>query len=229
YRWNAQLFAARGAVVAMLNPRGSTGYGQRFTDQISGDWGGKCWEDVRLGLDHVLEKYRFVDRKRLAAAGASFGGFLVNWIAGRTDRFRALVTHDGIFQAETMAYTTEELWFDEHEHGGMPHENRKAFLRVSPHLNVSRFRTPTLVVHGEQDFRCPISEGLGMFTALQVMKVPSRLLVFPDEGHWVLRPANAEVWYHEVIGWLMRHLGPSKKARPRRRRAPSRSAGRKGP
>ncbi|MFH1679217.1 MAG: S9 family peptidase, partial [Candidatus Eisenbacteria bacterium] len=206
YRWNAQLFAARGAVVAMLNPRGSTGFGQRFTDQISRDWGGRCFEDIRLGVDIILRKYRFVDGKRMAAAGASFGGFLVNWIAGQTGRFRALVSHDGIFNAETMAYTTEELWFDEYEHGRLPHANRRAILKFSPHLNVSKFRTPTLVIHGDRDFRCPISEGIGMFTALQVMGVPSRFLHFPDEGHWVLQPANAEVWYHEVIGWMMKHI-----------------------
>jgi dipeptidyl aminopeptidase/acylaminoacyl peptidase len=221
YRWNAQLFAARGAAVVMLNPRGSTGFGQRFTDQICGDWGGRCYRDVLLGLDHVLRKYRFLDGRRVGAAGASFGGFLVNWIAGHTNRFRALVVHDGIFNAETMAYTTEELWFDEHEHGGMPHEKRRAFLKFSPHLHVSRFRTPTLVVHGDQDFRCPVSEGLGMFTALQVMGVPSRFLHFADEGHWVTQPANAEVWYHEVVGWLMRHLEKQparKKKRPARAR-----------
>ena len=160
-----------------------------------------------LGVDHLLKTYRFIDKKRMAAAGASFGGFMVNWIAGQTDRFRALVCHDGIFFAETMAYTTEELWFEEKEHGGLPHVSREKLLEFSPHLHVANFRTPTLVVQGEQDFRCPASEGLGMFTALQTMGVPSRLLWFPDEGHWVVQPANAEVWYHEVVGWLMRWLG----------------------
>jgi dipeptidyl aminopeptidase/acylaminoacyl peptidase len=225
YRWNAQLFAARGAVVAMLNPRGSTGFGQRFSDQISRDWGGRCFEDIRLGVDLILRKYRFIDGNRMAAAGASFGGFLVNWIAGRTDRFRALVSHDGIFNAETMAYTTEELWFDEYEHGPLPHTNRRAILKFSPHLHVSKFRTPTLVIHGDQDFRCPISEGIGMFTALQVMGVPSRFLHFPDEGHWVQKPANAEVWYHEVIGWLMKHIERAPAAA--RKQGAKRSAARK--
>jgi dipeptidyl aminopeptidase/acylaminoacyl peptidase len=206
YRWNAQLFASRGAVVAFLNPRGSTGYGQKLTDQISGDWGGRCYDDIMLGVDYLLKEFPFIDGKRMAAAGASFGGFMVNWIAGKTDRFRALVCHDGIFQAETMAYTTEELWFDEHEHGGMPHENRKGYLKFSPHMNVDDFRTPTLIIHGDQDFRCPISEGLAMFTALQVKGVPSRFLHFPDEGHWVLQPANAEVWYDEVLRWLMKYV-----------------------
>ena len=207
YRWNLQMFAARGAVVAAVNPRGSTGYGQRFTDQISRDWGGRCYRDLMLGLDFLVDEYDFIDGERVAAAGASFGGFMVNWIAGHTDRFKALVCHDGIFNAETMAYTTEELWFEDYEHGGMPHEgNRREYTRNSPHCHVQNFRTPTLVVQGEQDFRCPASEGLGMFTALQVQGVESRLLWFPDEGHWVMQPANAEVWHDEVLGWLERHL-----------------------
>jgi dipeptidyl aminopeptidase/acylaminoacyl peptidase len=131
---------------------------------------------------------------------------MVNWIAGHSDRFRCLVCHDGIFNAETMAYTTDELWFDEYEHGGLPHERRRSFLKFSPHLGVANFKTPMLVIHGEQDFRCPLSEGIGMFTALQVLDVASRYLHFPDEGHWVEKPANAEVWYHEVLGWLTKHL-----------------------
>ncbi len=204
YRWSAQMFAAKGAVVAFFNPRGSTGYGQKFSDQISGDWGGRCYEDIMRGVDYLTRKFTFIDRNRMTAAGASFGGFMVNWIAGHTDKFQALVCHDGIFNSETMSYTTEELWFEEHEHGGFPHTQRRKFLKYSPHLFVEDFRTPMLVVHGEQDFRCPMSEGLAMYTALQVMGVPSRFLHFPDEGHWVLKPANAEVWYEEVVGWLMK-------------------------
>ena len=207
YRWNAQHFAAQGACVAFVNPRGSTGYGQKFTDQISGDWGGRCYEDIMSWLDALLSTNRFLDGKRVAAAGASFGGFMINWICGHTDRFRALVSHDGIFNAETMAYTTEELWFDEHEHGGFPHENRKNYLKFSPHLYVANFKTPTLVVQGAKDYRCPESEGLGMFTALQVMGVESRFLHFPDEGHWVMQPANAQVWYEEVLKWMMERIG----------------------
>lgn len=194
-------------MVAYINPRGSTGYGQRFTDQIGNDWGGRCYRDLMKGVDFLLKRHRFIDGKRMAAAGASFGGFMVNWIAGHTDRFRALVSHDGVFFAETMAYTTEELWFDEYEHGGFPHQKREAFLKNSPHLFVKKFQTPTLVIQGEQDFRCPASEGIGMFTAMQVQGVPSRLLWFPDEGHWVMQPANADVWYHEVVGWMMRFIG----------------------
>ncbi len=208
YRWNSQYFASRGACVAFVNPRGSIGYGQKFTDQISGDWGGRCYQDIMLWLDALLAKNKFLDKKRIAAAGASFGGFMVNWIAGNSDRFRALVSHDGIFNAETMAYTTEELWFDIHEHGGAPHEpgKRRGFLKFSPHLNVANFKTPTLVIQGGQDYRCPESEGLGMFTALQLQGVESRYLFFPDEGHWVMQPANSQVWYHEVLDWMMKHL-----------------------
>ncbi len=206
YRWSVQMFAAQGHVAIQLNPRGSSGYGARFQDQISGDWGGRCHEDILRGLDHALARHPFIDPARVGAAGASFGGFMVNWFLGHTDRFRAFVSHDGIFTAETMAYTTDELWFEVWEHGGMPHTNREAALRFSPHLHVANFRTPTLVVQGEQDFRCPASEGLGLFTALQVMGVESRFLYFPDEGHWVLKPANQEVWYSTVLGWLRDHL-----------------------
>jgi len=200
YRWNFQLFASEGFVVVFTNPRGSTGYGQQFTDEITRDWGGRCYEDLMKGLDHVLEKYDFIDPARLGAAGASFGGFMMNWFEGHTDRFNCLVSHDGIFQAETMAYTTEELWFDEWEHGSLP-GTRDELVRFSPHLDVKNFKTPMLLIHGEMDFRCPISEGLGMFTALQVMGIPSRILFFPDEGHWVLKPANSQVWYRTILDW----------------------------
>ncbi len=204
YRWSAQMFAAQGAVVAFINPRGSTGYGRLLKEQISKDWGGACYRDLMLGVDALVEQFPFVDPDRLTAAGASYGGYMINWMLGHTDRFAAMVCHDGVFFSETMAYTTEELWFDEHEFGGDPAGDRDLYERFTPHRHVGEFRTPTLVVHGEQDFRCPISEGLGLFTALQLQGVPSRLLVFPDEGHWVQQPANAQVWYHEVVGWLMR-------------------------
>jgi dipeptidyl aminopeptidase/acylaminoacyl peptidase len=206
FRWSAQLFASQGWVVAMLNPRGSTGYGQRFTDQISQDWGGRCYRDIMRGVDWLLARHRFLDRTRMAAAGASFGGFMMNWIAGHTDRFRALVSHDGIFSSTTMGYTTDELWFHDIEHGGLPHENPEGNGRFSPDRFVKRFRTPTLVIQGAHDYRCPVSEGVALFTALQAMGVPSRLLHFPDEGHWVMQPANVQVWYHEVLGWLRKYL-----------------------
>ncbi len=206
FRWNAQMFAARGAVVAFLNPRGSTGYGQKFTNEISGDWGGKCYSDIMRGVNYLVRKYKFIDKTRLGAAGASFGGYMVNWILGHSRRFNALVSHDGVFNAENMAYTTDELWFDEYEHGGMPHDNRDDFIKYSPHIHVKKFKTPTLVIQGANDFRCPVSEGIGLFTALQVMDVPSKFLYFPDEGHWVQKPANSEVWYKEVVDWLMSYL-----------------------
>ncbi len=205
FRWNFQLFASEGYVVVLTNPRGSTGYGQEFTDGITRDWGGKCFIDLLNGLDHVLSRYDFIDEKRIGAAGASFGGFMMNWFEGRTDRFKCLVSHDGIFQAETMAYTTEELWFDEWEHGSLP-ASQEEMNKFSPHLAAENFKTPMLLIHGEMDFRCPISEGLGMFTALQVMGVPSKILFFPEEGHWVLQPANSQVWYRTIQDWFAEWL-----------------------
>ncbi|MFP4705699.1 MAG: prolyl oligopeptidase family serine peptidase [Spirochaetaceae bacterium] len=206
FRWNAQVFAGAGYVVLMTNPRGSIGYGERFTDQISGDWPGRCYTDLMRGIDHVVATFDFIDAERIGAAGASFGGYMINWIAGHTDRFNVLVSHDGIFNQETMSYTTDELWFDVWEHGGMPYENPEEYRRQSPHVYVENFATPTLVIQGEQDFRCPASEGLGMFTALQVRGVPSRLLYFPDEGHFVTKPANAEVWYKSVLEFIAEHM-----------------------
>lgn len=207
YRWNPQLFASEGYVVIMLNPRGSTGYGQEFSDQISGDWGGRCYTDIMKGVAYCIDKYSFIDKDRMAAAGASFGGFMVNWIEGHTDWFKALISHDGIFNAESMAYMTEELWFDQWEHKGFPHENHEGYLKYSPHMHVQNFKTPCLVIQGEQDFRCPVSEGIAFFTALQLMGVPSKLLYLPDEGHWVLKPANLEVWYRTILDFIEEHLG----------------------
>ena len=201
YRWNFQMFASEGYVVVFTNPRGSTGYGQKFTDGVTRDWGGKAYEDLMRGLDHVLGEYDYIDPLRIGAAGASYGGFMMNWFEGHTDRFKCLVSHDGIFQGETMAYTTEELWFEEWEHGKLP-ASPKELTKWSPHKFVKDFKTPMLLIHGELDFRCPISEGLGMFTALQIMGVPSKILFFPDEGHWVLKPANADVWYRTILDWF---------------------------
>jgi dipeptidyl aminopeptidase/acylaminoacyl peptidase len=205
-RWNAQLFAARGWVVVMINPRGSRGYGQAFTDAIRGEWGGDCYQDLIRGFDHVLETFDFCDPGRTAAAGASFGGYMVNWIAGQTDRFRCLVCHDGIFNTEMMEYATDELWFTEWEFGGMPWESPEEYRRWSPHLQAGKMKTPMLIIHGEQDFRCVPEEGLTLFTALQRRGIESRLLTFPDEGHWVQKPRNREVWYDTVLGWLEAHL-----------------------
>jgi dipeptidyl aminopeptidase/acylaminoacyl peptidase len=205
-RWNAQLFASRGWVVVMINPRGSRGYGQAFTDAIRGEWGGDCYRDLVLGFDHVLETFDFCDPARTAAAGASFGGYMVNWIAGQTDRFRCLVCHDGIFNTEMMEFATDELWFTEWEFGGLPWESPEEYRKWSPHLHVRDMKTPMLIIHGEQDFRCVPEEGLTMFTALQRRGIESKLLYFPDEGHWVLKPRNREVWYATVLDWLEAHL-----------------------
>jgi dipeptidyl aminopeptidase/acylaminoacyl peptidase len=202
YRWNAQMFAARGNVVVLINPRGSTGYGQRFTDEISRDWGGKAYEDLMLALDHVLKTYPFIDGKRLAAAGASYGGYMVNWIAGHTDRFRCLVSHDGVFNPKSMYGTTEELWFPEWELGGTPYKNPELYEKWSPMAFAHNFKTPMLVIHGQMDFRLDVSEGFQLFTALQRQGVKSKMLYFPDEGHFVGKPANAELWYKTVLDWI---------------------------
>ena len=203
YRWNPEVFAGAGYVVFMPNPRGSVGWGQQFVDDINGDWGGKAYEDVMKGTDWA-EALPYVDKGRTSAAGASYGGYMIDWIAGHTDRFRALVSHDGVFDLRSMYGGTEELWFAEWEFRGPYWENRELYERWSPSSFVQNFKTPTLVVHSERDYRVPLEQGLGMFTALQRRGVPSRLLVFPDEGHWVLQPANSVRWYQEVIGWLDR-------------------------
>jgi dipeptidyl aminopeptidase/acylaminoacyl peptidase len=203
FRWNAQVFANAGYVVFMPNPRGSTGFGQEWIDDINGDWGGKCHEDLLKGTDYA-EALPYVEKGRTVAAGASFGGYMVNWIAGHTDRYRALVSHDGLFDLASMYGSTEELWFPEWEFKGTPWDNPEMYARWSPSAQVKSFKTPTLVVHGELDYRVPLEQGLGMFTALQRRGVQSRLLVFPDENHWVLKPLNSLRWYEEVLSWLDR-------------------------
>jgi len=209
YRWNPQVFAAAGYVVFMPNPRGSVGWGQEFVDDINADWGGRAYEDVMKGTDFA-EALPYVDRGRTAAAGASYGGYLVDWIAGHTDRFRVLVTHDGVFDLPSMYGATEELWFPEWEFRGPYWTSRETYERWSPSRFVQNFKTPTMVVHSELDYRVPLEQGLGMFTALQRRGVPSRLLVFPDEGHWVLQPGNSVRWYKEVLGWIDRWMAPAK-------------------
>ena len=205
-RWNYQMFASPGYVVVAINPRGSTGYGQKFTDEISTDWNGKVYEDLMTGLDHALKTYPFLDKDRMAAAGGSFGGYMVNWIAGHTDRFKTLVSHAGIFDLTSMNVTTEELWFSEWEFGGSPWDTPERHLSQSPSTFAKSFKTPTLVLHGALDFRVPEGQGLAMFTALQRQGVPSRFVYFPDEGHWILKPANRAVWWREVMGWLEKSL-----------------------
>ncbi|MFN0088219.1 MAG: prolyl oligopeptidase family serine peptidase [Blastocatellia bacterium] len=200
YRWNAQMWAARGYVTVLINPHGSTGYGQSLTEQISGDWGGAVYEDLMKGVDHVLT-LGYVDPNRIGAAGGSYGGYMVNWIMGHTDRFKALVSHAGIFNAVSM-YATEELWFQEWEFKGTPWDNPALYDKWSPHRHAGNFKTPTLVVHGELDYRVPVGEGIQLFSTLQRRGVPSKLLYYPDEGHWILKPQNSELWYKTVFGWF---------------------------
>ena len=203
YRWNAELFAATGNYVAvMINFHGSTGYGQKFTDSISGDWGGKPYIDLMKGLDYVEKTYPFIDKNREAALGASYGGYMANWLLGHTNRFKCIVSHDGVFNAESAYGTTEELWFSEWEFKGPPWKNRELYRKWSPHLFADKFKTPTLVVHGQNDYRLDVSQGFDLFTTLQRLKVPSKMLYFPDEGHWVLKPQNSRLWYKTVNDWV---------------------------
>ncbi|HKB36278.1 MAG TPA: S9 family peptidase [Gemmataceae bacterium] len=211
YRWNPELWAAQGYVVALPNPRGSTGFGQKFVDDISGDWGGKCYDDLMKGVNY-LETLPYVDRERIGAAGASFGGYMMNWFAVKTGRFRCLITHCGIWNFDSMYATTEELWFDEWEHGGPPWgKNRESYEKHSPHrlaANLGKFKTPMLIVQNDLDFRVPVSEGHQLFTTLQRQGVPSRFINFPDEGHWVLKPKNSEFWHKQVFAWLKKYVPP---------------------
>ncbi len=203
YRWNAELFAATGNyVVVMINFHGSTGYGQKFTDSISGDWGGKPYVDLMKGLDYMEKTYGFIDKNREAALGASYGGYMANWILGHTNRFKCIVSHDGMFNTESAYGTTEELWFPEWEFHGPPWKNRELYQKFSPHLFADKFKTPTLVVHGQNDYRLDVSEGFQLFTTLQRLKIPSKFLYFPDEGHWVLKPPNSQLWYKTVNDWV---------------------------
>jgi dipeptidyl aminopeptidase/acylaminoacyl peptidase len=208
YRWNAELFAASGNyVVVMINFHGSTGYGQKFTDSISGDWGGKPYVDLMKGLDYVEKNYPFIDKNREAALGASYGGYMANWILGHSDRFKCIVSHDGMFNAESAYGTTEELWFMNWEFGGPPWKKRDVYRKWSPHEYAANFKTPTLVVHGQNDYRLDVSQGFDLFTTLQVLKVPSKMLYFPDEGHWVLKPQNSRLWYKTVNDWVDQWCG----------------------
>jgi dipeptidyl aminopeptidase/acylaminoacyl peptidase len=202
FRWNPELFAADGFVVIMINPRGSTGYGQKFIDEINGDWGGKPYVDLMKGLDYAEQKFPFIDKDRECALGASYGGYMINWILGHNTRFKCLVSHDGIFNTESAYGSTEELWFPEWEFRGTPWNSRETYRKWSPHLFATEFKTPTLVVHGQLDYRLDVSEGFQLFTTLQRLKVPSKMLYFPDEGHWVLKPQNSELWYKTVNGWV---------------------------
>jgi dipeptidyl aminopeptidase/acylaminoacyl peptidase len=201
YRWNPQVFASAGFVVVMPNPRGSTGYGQKFTDEINQDWGGRVYDDIMAVADHVASQ-PWADANRFAAAGGSYGGYMVNWILGHTQRFKALVSHAGVFDLRSMAGETEELWFPIWEFKGMPWDNPEVYERWSPSYFVNEFRTPTLVLHGELDYRVPVGQGMQLFTGLQMKKVPSKMILFPDEGHWILKPQNTVLWYNSFIDWI---------------------------
>ena len=205
YRWNAQLFAAPGYLVVMPNPRGSPGWGQQFVDEISADWGGKAYEDI-LRVVAEVESWPFADMSRMCAAGGSFGGYMVNWVLGHTERFRCLISHAGVYNLTSEYGATEELWFPEWEFRGAPWTNKEMYERWSPHNFAARFKTPTLVIHGQLDYRVPVEQGLELFTALQRQGVPSKLLYYPDEGHWILKPQNAALWYQTVHGWLAEYL-----------------------
>ena len=205
YRWNPEVFAGHGYAAVVIDFHGSTGYGQAFTDAINGDWGGAPYDDIMAGIDAALKKYPFLDGTRMAAAGASYGGFMINWINGKTDRFKALVCHDGNLDEQAAYFDTEELWFPEWEHGGTPWANPAGYAKANPIDLVANWKTPTLVIHGGKDFRVVDTQGLSTFTALQRKGIPSRLLYFPDENHWVLKPQNSRRWHNEVLAWLDRY------------------------
>lgn len=214
YRWNPQLFASAGFVVLMPNPRGSTGYGQTLTDAINGDWGGLVYEDIMSGVDHVLRR-PYVDSDKLVAAGGSYGGYMINWMLGHTTRFRAFVSHAGVYDLRSMFGATEELWFPIWEFNGTPWENPEMYERWSPNRFVAEFQTPTLVIHGEKDYRVPVTQGMQLFTALRLREVPAKFLHFPDEGHWILKPRNSVLWYETVIDWFEKWIDePHTPSRP---------------
>jgi dipeptidyl aminopeptidase/acylaminoacyl peptidase len=208
YRWNAQIFSAAGYVTLMINRRGSTGYGQKFTDEIANDWGGKAYVDVMNGVDSTLKKYTFIDGTRMAAAGGSYGGYMADWIATHSGRFKAIVSHASTYDKVSM-FATEELWFEEHDMQGTPWTNPETYKKWSPSTYASelgKFKTPTLVIAGERDYRVPYTQSLEFFSALQRQGVPSKLVVFPDEGHWILKPQNAQFWYKTFLDWMATYV-----------------------
>jgi dipeptidyl aminopeptidase/acylaminoacyl peptidase len=207
YRWNAELFAASGYVVIMINFHGSPGYGQKFIDEINGDWGGAPFEDLMKGLDYAEKNYPFIDKDRECALGASYGGYMANWVLGHTDRFKCIVSHDGMFNTYSAWGTTEELWFNNWEFKGTPYTNPEMYEKWNPRNAAKNFKTPTLVIHGQLDYRLDVSEGFQLFTTLQTMGVPSKMLYFPDEGHWVLKPQNSQLWYKTVNDWVDQWTG----------------------
>lgn len=204
YRWNMEIAAGAGYAAATVNFHGSPGFGQGFTDSIRGDWGGKPYRDIMKGLDYVLKGHGWIDSKRVCALGASYGGYMINWIEGQTDRFACLVNHDGEFSSRSAYFNTEELWFPEWDMEGTPFDNPKNFERWSPDRFVKKWKTPMLVIHGANDYRVADTEGLSAFTALRRLGVPARLIYFPDENHWVLKPQNSRMWHDEVYSWMVK-------------------------
>jgi dipeptidyl aminopeptidase/acylaminoacyl peptidase len=202
-----QMFASTGFVVAAINFHGSVGYGQAFCDSVSGDWGGKPYEDITKGVEYLVRTHKYIDGKNVSAAGASYGGFMINWILTHTDRFRSLVSHSGVYDQISMYGATEELWFPEWEFRGMPWTNEKMYRTHSPSTYAAKMKTPTLVITGEHDYRVPYTQSLQLFTALQRQGIESELLFFPDETHFVRKPQNARLWWGTVLGWLGRHAG----------------------
>jgi dipeptidyl aminopeptidase/acylaminoacyl peptidase len=208
YRWNAQVFSAAGYVSLMINRRGSTGYGQKFTDEITNDWGGRPYVDVMNGVDFALKKYPYIDGARMAAAGGSYGGYMADWIATHSGRFKAIISHAGIYDKAAM-YATEELWFEDHDMQGTPWTNPESYRKWAPLSYASelgKFKTPTLVIAGERDYRVPYTQSLEFFNTLQRQGVPSKLVIFPDEGHWILKPQNSRFWYKTFLDWLAAYL-----------------------
>ena len=208
YRWNPQAYAGAGYAAIMIDFHGSTGYGQAFTDSIRGDWGGAPYQDLMKGLDAALERYPFLDGKRVAALGASYGGYMVFWMAGQTDRFACFVSHDGNLDERFAYFDTEELWFPEWDHEGTPWTNPEGFTRHNPLEHVGAWKTPMLVIHGQLDYRVPVTQGIAAFNVLQRLGIPSQFLYFPDENHWVLKPANSVLWHETVLAWLGRWTKP---------------------
>ena len=211
YRWNPQMFANAGYIVFLPNQRGSTGYGQKFLNEVSADWGGKAFIDIKNGIAEVIKR-PYIDQSRIGAAGASYGGYMVDWLLGHNNdprfKFKAFVSHAGVYNLESMAGATEELWFVNWEFKGMPWENPVNYQKWSPNKFAAQFNTPTLVTAGEIDYRVPVDQDYQLFTALQLRGVDSKLIVFPDEGHWILKPQNSEFWYKNVIEWLDKYLKP---------------------
>src|SRR5437588_6708719 len=209
YRWNPQIYAGDGYIAFLPNPRGSTGYGQRFVNEISGDWGGRVFADISNGVA-MAANLPYIDKNRIGAAGASYGGYMIVWIEGHNNdprfHYKVLVSHDGVYNLTAMYGATEELWFPEWEFKGTPWTNKAMYERWSPHNFVQNFKTPILVITNDLDFRVPVTEGLQMYTAAQRMGVESKLMDFPDEGHWVTKPANSAFWHNTVLDWLDKHL-----------------------